>query len=114
MHVLLRIFFFAWMIGKELSVGQSQCKLKFVVSYFMMVGGQDLDCMSGRRNGQVEQSSGESNTHEMAAMVLLSCMLTADVILFENKVRAKLTRIAMLEEDTGNDRSSGDRARSAQ
>lgn len=54
MHVLLRIFFFAWMIGKELSVGQSQCKLKFVVSYFMMVGGQDLDCMSGRRNGQVE------------------------------------------------------------
>ena len=40
------------MIGKELSVGQSQCKLKFMVSYFMMVGGRDLDCMAGRRKGR--------------------------------------------------------------
>lgn len=30
--------------------------------------------------------------------------IPADVILFENKVRVKLTRVTMLGEDTGNDR----------
>lgn len=52
----------------------------------------------------MEPSSGESSTHGMAVTALLSCILTADVILFENKVRAKLTRVTMLGEDTGNDR----------
>lgn len=57
-----------------------------------------------KKEGQVDPSSGESSTHGMAVTALLSCILTADVILFENKVRAKLTRITMLGEDTGNDR----------
>lgn len=69
------------MIGKELSVGQSQWKLKSMVSCFMMAGGQYLDCMAGRMNGQVQQSSGESSTHERALMVPLSRMLNADVTL---------------------------------
>lgn len=43
MHVLLRIFF-AWMIGKELSVGQSvQAKIHGLL--LDDVGGQHLGCM---------------------------------------------------------------------
>lgn len=57
-----------------------------MVSYFMMVGGQDLDCMPGRRNGQMGIVFWREQPHEMAVMVLLSCMLIADVIYLRIKL----------------------------